>query len=374
MHPQNNCLLNKRISRKISYQLNNNFFRSHKENVNIQIESKVSNEVPVKRLLKCSILNDPYNPNFKSFADLKPKTTTRATLSHKDILCEPNKYFSAIHIPAITDLERQNLNAIKEYGHEIDEYEKVLEDKCPVNNCLEYHEITPELRAKMIDWMVEVMTSFKCNDQTFFMSVSLMDRYLKLKSKKMFIGDLHAIGVASMFLASKYEDILPLRMEVMVKKIAHNKLSAKIIREYEYDILSTLDYFLQIPTSLEFLTRYLKGLENDLKDEKIILKKMSIYLLKLISHDYAFCGIKISKMAISSIYVALKIVEQLKRQPMVNSEIVKKMIEVSKYSETEILECAQSILKDAQTFDTLFPELANLKKTHFSKLMEYLSK
>jgi hypothetical protein len=30
----------------------------------------------------------------------------------------------------------------------------------------------------MIDWMIEVLTNFKCEDQTFFLAVSLMDRYL----------------------------------------------------------------------------------------------------------------------------------------------------------------------------------------------------
>ena len=201
-----------------------------------------------------------------------------------------------------------------------------------------------------------------------------MDRYLKHKTQRKPINDLHIIGVTSMFLASKYEDILPLRMEIMVKKIAHNRLSAEAIRSYECDILNTLNYYLQIPTSLEFLRRYMKEIDPYIKSDKELVGKMAIYLLKLCAHDYDFCGVKPSIIAISSIYVALKIGEQLTKHEMSNKEIIDQMVNLTEYSEPEIMECSQKILADAQNFDTLYPGLVNLKKTHFSKLMDYVPK
>ena len=41
------------------------------------------------------------------------------------------------------------------------------------------------------------------------MSVSLLDRFFKNKLDPKEISDLHIIGVTSMFIASKYEDIYP---------------------------------------------------------------------------------------------------------------------------------------------------------------------
>ena len=73
----------------------------------------------------------------------------------------------------------------------------------------------------MIDWMVEVLTIFKCEDQTFFLSVALMDRYLKQVSHSIQVADLHIIGVTSMFIASKFEDIHPLKMKIVYEKIGH---------------------------------------------------------------------------------------------------------------------------------------------------------
>ena len=57
------------------------------------------------------------------------------------------------------------------------------------------------------------------------MAVNLMDRYFKGQTKEHELTDLHLIGVTAMFIASKYEDIQPLKMKMIYEKIAHKKLS-----------------------------------------------------------------------------------------------------------------------------------------------------
>ena len=52
-----------------------------------------------------------------------------------------------------------------------------------------------------------------------------MDRYFKNKQEIREISDLHIIGVTCMFIASKYEDIYPLKMKMVHEKIAHQKLA-----------------------------------------------------------------------------------------------------------------------------------------------------
>jgi hypothetical protein len=110
----------------------------------------------------------------------------------------------------------------------------------------------------MIDWMIEVLTNFKCDDQTFFLSVSLLDRYLKAKQETREISDLHIMGVTTMFIASKYEDIYPLKMKMVYEKIAHKKLPIEKIKGLEMDILKVIHYRIPAPTSLDFLKVYLK--------------------------------------------------------------------------------------------------------------------
>ena len=41
------------------------------------------------------------------------------------------------------------------------------------------HKISKEYRTKMVDWMVEVTTSFKCTVRTYFLAVALFDEYLR---------------------------------------------------------------------------------------------------------------------------------------------------------------------------------------------------
>jgi len=52
--------------------------------------------------------------------------------------------------------------------------------------------------------------------------------------------------------------------------------------------------------------------------------------------------------------------------------IVTKLINASKMMEDEILECSQRVLYLAQNFDSVFPGLENLKKTHFEIITKLL--
>jgi len=72
--------------------------------------------------------------------------------------------------------------------------------------------------------MIEVLTNFKCDDLTFFIAISLLDRYAKANTKTLEVSDLHILGVTAMFVASKFEDIQPLKMKTVHEKIAHSKL------------------------------------------------------------------------------------------------------------------------------------------------------
>ena len=110
----------------------------------------------------------------------------------------------------------------------------------------------------MVDWMIEVLTNFKCDDQTFFLAVSLLDRFLKTQTQCQEIGDLHLMGVTSMYIASKYEDIQPLKIKMVYEKIAHRKLSMEAIRGMERKILQTINYKITAPSVLDFLKDYLK--------------------------------------------------------------------------------------------------------------------
>lgn len=120
------------------------------------------------------------------------------------------------------------------------------------------HEITEVGRARMIDWMFEVLGCFQMCEQTFFLSVQYMDRFIAATPRFLELDELHVIGITSMFIASKYEDITPLFMQTLVTRIGHNRFTKENILHYEKEILGTLNFKLTaIPTVLEFLERHL---------------------------------------------------------------------------------------------------------------------
>lgn len=56
-----------------------------------------------------------------------------------------------------------------------------------------------------------------------------------------------------MFVASKYEEVIPLMMKTMVNKIAHTKFSREQIQEKEIEILKALQFKMGVPTVKEFI-------------------------------------------------------------------------------------------------------------------------
>lgn len=103
-----------------------------------------------------------------------------------------------------------------------------LSQKTALLNPLDGHKISDQYRTKMADWMIEVCTSFKCSPRTYFLSVTIMDKYLTSSMHNGIVRDnseIHLMGVVSMYLASKYEDVFPLHSKIISDKIAHGAIT-----------------------------------------------------------------------------------------------------------------------------------------------------
>ena len=280
----------------------------------------------------------------------------------------------------------------------------LLDDEIIIEDCLQNHKITERMRTRMIDWMIEVMINYKCDDNGFFIAINLMDRYFKSCQKVLQPTELHLIGVTCIFTASKYQDIYPLRLRIVHEKIAHKKLSPEDIKDKEADIYQCLNYIIGKPTQWEFINAFIEEIfytqsnnyriynkilnEYIDRDKKLdinseiegmdkftpnmitLLRHVVIYLAKMNCHDYHLIGKKTSLLAASTIFVAMKICEQINKDEYVTDSFNKRLSEVSQKQESEIIKCAQKILYNAQNFETIFPGLENLKKVHFNAIIE----
>lgn len=79
----------------------------------------------------------------------------------------------------------------------------------------------------MVDWMIEVCTSFSCSERTWFLSVMLFDLYCEhMKNIRVLKNaDVHAIGICAMYIATKYEDVYPFSSYIAFERISHKAVS-----------------------------------------------------------------------------------------------------------------------------------------------------
>lgn len=84
-----------------------------------------------------------------------------------------------------------------------------------------------------------------------------MDTYFAKCQKKLMISDLHLVGVASMFMATKYEDIYPLKLNALYEKICRKKFTKNQILSMEQDIINCMDFQLQAPTLMDIVEHVL---------------------------------------------------------------------------------------------------------------------
>jgi hypothetical protein len=148
------------------------------------------------------------------------------------------------------------------------------------------HEVTKEYRTKMMDWMVEVCTSFKCSTRTYFLATQIFDKYIlrvRQLGKCLQNKDVHCIGVTSMYLASKYEDIFPLHSKIVSDKIAHKAIPAKDILKKEDEFLRAFDFQVDFVTHYDFHQTYCDKLERMMGKSKLmgLIKEMSMMLVKM---------------------------------------------------------------------------------------------
>ena len=109
-------------------------------------------------------------------------------------------------------------------------------------------------RLVLVDWMVEVVDEFNMGQETLFLAVSLLDRFLS--SQPVSRSHLQLLGVTCLWVASKYEEVSPPVLADFVE-ITDNSYRAEDLICMESSLLEVLNYKLTVPTSIHFLHQFL---------------------------------------------------------------------------------------------------------------------
>ncbi|KAI5321273.1 PREDICTED: G2/mitotic-specific [Prunus dulcis] len=202
----------------------------------------------------------------------------------------------------IVDFDSADVNdelAVVEYIDDLYQFYKLTEDDSRVNDYMESQpDINPKMRSILIDWLVEVHRKFELMPETFYLTVNIIDRYLskKIVSRR----ELQLVGISSMVIASKYEEIWAPQVNDFVCLSDYAYTGDQILL-MEKAILGKLEWYLTVPTPYVFLSRYIKASVSPGEE----VKNMVFFLAELgIMHYPTTIRYSPSLIAAAAVYAA----------------------------------------------------------------------
>ncbi|GMH04664.1 hypothetical protein Nepgr_006504 [Nepenthes gracilis] len=198
----------------------------------------------------------------------------------------------------IDSCHKNNPLAATEYVDDIYAYYKKAESagRIPPNYMELQGDINERMRGILIDWLIEVHYKFELMDETLYLTVNLIDRFLSLHPvvrKK-----LQLVGITAMLLACKYEEVSVPVVEDLIL-ISDKAYSRQEVLEMERLMINTLKFNLAVPTSYMFMRRFLKAAQSDKK-----LELLSFFLIELCLVEYEMLRFPPSLLAAAAIFTA----------------------------------------------------------------------
>jgi len=192
-------------------------------------------------------------------------------------------------------------------------------------------DIRLSFRRKLLEWLYQIHYKYRLNKATFFLTVSLLDRYLnkeQLGRKK-----LQLVGSTCLWMASKYHDIHPLDGKSL-SRLAQSSFSEADIVRMEYKVCVALDFNLTIPTPLIFIQRFLVEMREEPHIKSI--QKCLAYVLDHILCDPHFVGRHASLKASIALYFTFLVFQK---------EFTSSWQELCRYQSSELLLEAKRLYK-----------------------------
>jgi len=204
----------------------------------------------------------------------------------------------------VDDSHSPNPQLCSEYAKETFVYLQQLESRGAVKpDFLIGCPTSDKMRAVLVDWLVEVQIQFKLVQETLFLTVDTIDRYLNIKGKNVHRSKLQLVGVAAMFLVSKIEEVYAPTIADFVY-ITDNAYTESQIRKMELNIIEALNFDLCQPVSLKFLRRYSKAGDVD-----VLQHSLAKYVLETSLLDDKLAPVPGSLLASASLCLSLLLLE-----------------------------------------------------------------
>ena len=326
---------NNKNSKTIHYNQIKNYERSlmeiNKKNKNNSIKNKFSESNKENSNVNIENVKKKKNDSIMIFNEDEDKDNNITIINNDDVYDDVE----------MKDVNKDNKNVnndlviYNKYPQNVDEYfdeiftelknneEKYLPDP---NYMLKQKDINHRMRAILIDWLIDVHLKYKMVPQTMYISVNLIDRYLSKNETNRI--KLQLVGVASMFIATKYEEIYPPELKDFVY-ITDNAYNKSDVLEMESKMLNSLNFDITFPTQCSFLEMFGKKLNLDKKTFNL-----AWFLMELSLIHYKMLKFKMSQIAASAILIAIKALNYFAKIDFEKN---------TGYSENSLQECIKEI-------------------------------
>jgi len=279
-------LLNKQNSTRnpISLNLNLSSQLDSNNNINKNINiNKSNNTIKIFRIDKIPKINKIINQN-----------------NPNDSIIDKKPYYSFLDFNFINDQEK--VSYAGEYLEEIyfnlllEENQSTLKPKIGYMNM--QNEINEQMRAILIDWIIEVHFQFNLRQETLYMTIWIIDTYLSfnLVSRK----KLQLLGITCLLISCKSQEIYFPHQNKFIE-VTDGAYNREEMLKMENEILKKLNFKIVFPTSNDFYN-ILSKLYNFEKKQYFLGK----YFIESVLIDYKMIKYSGSIISAASTYLVMK--------------------------------------------------------------------
>ena len=340
---------NKQEVKILNEQIIINKINNSNNNINI-INKDVKDTKEIKVIKNSSIKNNGFNKINSVIKDGKESPKEFKKIKVCIIGNKPSSPRANIQIFS----KRIELQSAKEYLDEIYLHLKSVEkNNLPIENYMGIRQtdINEKMRIILVNWIIEVHFKFHLLSETLFICINIIDRYLSKKdiNRKY----LQLLGVTSLFIACKYEEIYAPSSKDLIF-MTDNAYKIEEMIKMENDILNIVHFDLTYPTSLHFLEIYRYYLDLD----DINFYRCS-YLNEICLINYSLCSFNPSLIACACLYLNLK--SNILYFKGYNEE---KLFNITGYNKIDINNCLNRLIKAVSKIEEPDNKFTAVKKKY----------
>ena len=263
------------------------------------------------------------------------------------------KYFDTSKVTNV-QIPKDYLNII--YYNLLKEEEKGIIPMPDYTYLTRQTEINEKMRSILVDWLIDVHFKFGFTDETLFMTISIIDRYLTIS--QITRTNFQLLGITALMIACKHEEIDLPKIDDFIYITDNAYVKSEVVK-MEEDVLSKLNFAFMYPSPIKFF-EYLSFHFNFDKKHHMMGK----YLMESFLLDVKNCKYKPSIISCACTYIVMKFFKMKNYQESYHKKFYNLEENKEKYSEHNIKECAKDIC--------LYVD--NINKTNYQACVKKYSK